>query len=316
MYTTTLTESLSPRGKLLLLRKYSENSLSHSPALSEKMYACTLCGRCEEACPSHTEIPVLIQSWREHNPYNETVLNPLVESIQKQGNPYNREQWERETWHISHDEDAGTVYFPGCTTSLFQPGVATSFMKIMEDRIPLFIMDDRCCGSILAKTGFREESERVIQDTVDFLSERGIKTVITSCAGCYSFFLEYPWNVTVLHTSQVLTRFLDELNPHPLQTTYHDPCHLIKTTVTSQPRQIVKTLSEYTEKSDQRCCGAGGGLLLNFRELADAICRSLLAQSSFQTMVTACPFCLYHMKRNTLRKILSLEELAASCLTE
>lgn len=316
VYATTLRESLSPRGKLLLLRKCAQGSLDNSAAISEKMYTCTLCGRCEDACPSHVKIPAVIRSWRENNPFNEAVLRPLVESVYEHGNPYNRQQSERNTWHLYHDEDSDTVYFPGCTTSLFQPQVATSFMEIMKERMPLYILDERCCGSVLAKTGFKKESQHIIQDTVDFVSERGIKTVITSCAGCYSFFLEYPWNVTVLHTSQVLTRYLDEFHPHSLQTTYHDPCHLMKTRVTAQPRRILKTLSHYVEKPHQSCCGAGGGLLLNFQELADAICRSLLAQSSFQTMVTACPFCLFHMKRNTFRKILSVEELVTSCLTE
>jgi len=316
VYSTTLIESLSPRGKLLLLRKYTEGTLTDPAVLSEKLYACTLCGRCEDVCPSHTHIPAAIQWWRETHRFNQSILQPRVDSVDRYGNPYSQPQGARTAWHPNHDPDADTIYFPGCTTSLFQPHVATGFMNLMEGKVPVHILDDRCCGSVLAKTGFREESQKTIQKTVDFVSERGTKTLITSCAGCYSFFLEYPWNIEVYHTSQIIDRYLDELHVHSLHTTYHDPCHLIKTAVTAQPRRILKTLSQYTEKAEQSCCGAGGGLLLNYQELADTICRSLLAQSPYHTLVTACPFCLYHMKRNTLRKIISIEELAASCLTE
>ncbi|KYK36166.1 MAG: hypothetical protein AYK19_09285 [Theionarchaea archaeon DG-70-1] len=314
VYTTTYTESVSPRGKLLLLRKYAEGILKDIQPLSERLYTCMLCGNCEEVCPSKTEITAAVKNWRNHHPFNDEVLVPCAESIFEKGNPYNEHQSEREKWCTTHNADSATAYFPGCTTSLMQPQVAASFVSIMKDRMPLHIVDDICCGSLLSKTGFKEESERIMERNIEYFKDKGIKTLITSCAGCYSFFLEYPFNIKVLHTSQVLNSYLNEFYPQGTRTTYHDPCHLVRNSVTSQPRHILKTLSKYTEKETQNCCGAGGGMLLTFRELADAICKNMLKGSTPNiTLVTACPFCLYHMKRNSFHKIVSLEEFVALC---
>ncbi|MBU7046380.1 MAG: (Fe-S)-binding protein [Theionarchaea archaeon] len=315
VYTTTQRESVSPRGKVLLLRKYEEGILTDPLPITERVYTCTLCGKCEDACPSKTKITRIIKTWRNNYPFNFKKLSSVVVSVLEKGNPYTFVQSEREKWYTGQDPDSSTAYFPGCTTSLMQPQMAEAFMTIMEGRMPLQVIDDVCCGSILSKTGFEEEAQKIMKKNIDYFKERGIKTVITSCAGCYSFFQEYPFSVKVLHTSQVISQIVPELQSQSFQTTYHDPCHLVKNSLTTQPRYVLKELSEYTEKDSQSCCGAGGGMLLNLRELADDVCRNMLKGSDpSNTLVTACPFCLYHMKRNSFHRILSLEEVVASCI--
>lgn len=314
VYKTTLRESLSPRGKLLLLRKYEEGVLTNELPVTERLYTCTLCGKCEDVCPSKTPITAAIGTWRNNHPFGNEELLSAAASVRELGNPYHGSHSERTKWYTGCDADSSTAYFPGCTTSLMQPHIAVGFMTAMKDRLPLQVIDDVCCGSILSKTGFHEEAKQTIERNTEYIKEKGVKTLITSCAGCYSFFLEYPFNIKILHTSQVISGYLDELAPQDVATTYHDPCHLVRNSITFQPRHILKTLSDYTERESQGCCGAGGGMLLNFRELADSVCRNLLKDANpFINLVTACPFCLYHMKRNTFHRILSLEEFVASC---
>jgi Fe-S oxidoreductase len=315
VYATTYRESMSPRGKLLLVKNFAEGILTDPAAITKRVYTCTLCGNCKDACPSKTDIPSVIKEWRNTHPYQDTVLESCVKSVFEKGNPYNKAQSQREMWYTGDDTDSSTAYFPGCTTSLMQPQIAESFLRIMKNRLSLQIIDDVCCGSILSKTGFEEESKRIIEKNIEYFKEKGIKTLITSCAGCYSFFLEYPFNIKVMHTSQVITEYLDECNPQPIRTTYHDPCHLVRNSITFQPRHILKEISEYTEKEHQMCCGAGGGMLLTSLKLADSICSTMLRDSApNRTVVTACPFCLYHMKRNSFHEMLSLEEVAALCI--
>jgi Fe-S oxidoreductase len=315
VYSATYNEAFSPRAKSILLRKYAEGLLdSHS--VTERLYTCTMCGKCEDSCPSHAKITQAVRAWRATHPLENNVLLQSVRSVHDTGNPYARPQPERESWlSLPADPEADTAYFPGCTTSLMQPQIAQSFMRVVRDRMPLQVIDDVCCGSLLSRTGFLAEAQDVMERNITYFEDRGIKTLITSCAGCYSQFLEYPFNIRVLHTSEILNTYLSEFEPQPLRTTYHDPCHLLRNSITSQPRRILKTLSSYTEKESQSCCGAGGGMLLNFREVADSICRTMLRDSLPDvTLVTACPFCLYHMKRNSFHKMVSLEELVASCI--
>ena len=312
VYQATFTESVSPRGKLLLLKKCKEGVLTDPAPITNRVYTCTLCRKCEDACPSKTEITTVIKDWRNSHPHES--LYKSVHSVLEHGNPYQRPQAEREKWLTSEqDENADTAFFPGCTTSLLQPCIAQSFLQVVNE--PLQIIDDVCCGSVLSKTGFYKEAQEVMEKNIHYFKERGIKTLITSCAGCYSFFLEYPFSIKVLHTSQVLLDYLSKLQPQKMVTTYHDPCHLVTHALTAQPRYLLKTLSTYTEKESQVCCGAGGGMLLTSTELADLICKNLVKEFNPRiTLVTACPFCLYHMKRNTLQKVLSIEEFAASCI--
>lgn len=302
----------------MLLRKHAEGFIDPE-SVTDRLYTCTLCGRCEDVCPSKIKITEAVQTWRNNHPFKNDALHSFVASVFEKGNPYNELQPEREKWFTQHrintDPDADTAYFPGCTTSIMQPQIAESFITFCKDRLPLQVIDNVCCGSVLSKIGFPEETQEIMERNIEYFKDRGIKTLITSCAGCYSFFLEYPFTVKVLHTSQVLNNYLDELEPNSMHTTYHDPCHLVRNSITSEPRHILKMLSSYAEKESQSCCGAGGGMLLNFRALADSICSEMLKGFDIdQTMVTACPFCLYHMKRNSFRRMISLEEFATSCI--
>ncbi len=314
VYGATYREALSPRGKCVLLRK--ELEILNSESVTEQLYTCTLCGRCEDVCPSKIKIVDIVQTWRNSHPFKNAVLDSAIASVFEKGNPYNEMQPQREKWlqGLGTDPDADTAYFPGCTTSLLQPQIAHQFITFVQDRLPLQVIDDVCCGSVLAKTGFLIKAQQIMERNIEYFKNRGIKTLITSCAGCYSHFLEYP-SIKVLHASQVLIRYVDELEPQSFLTTYHDPCHLVRNSVTSEPRHILKTLSMYNEKESQSCCGAGGGMLLNFRDIADFICSQMLKDSHPDvTMVTACPFCLYHMKRNSFHKMISLEEFVTSCI--
>ncbi|MBU6996773.1 MAG: (Fe-S)-binding protein [Theionarchaea archaeon] len=315
VYSATYSEALSPRAKSILLRKYAEGLLDLQ-SVTERLYTCTMCGRCEDVCPSHAKITQAVKTWRAAHPLENHTLRQSVQSACEMGNPYTRPQSERESWlALSSDPEADVAYFPGCTTSLMQPQIAQSFMRVVKDRLPLQVIDDVCCGSLLSRTGFLAEAQEIMERNITYFKTKGIKTLITSCAGCYSHFLEYPFNIRVMHTSEILNTYLDELEPQPLCTTYHDPCHLLRNSITSQPRRILSSLSSYTEKESQSCCGAGGGMLLNFREVADSICRTMLKNSLPDvTLVTACPFCLYHMKRNSFHKMMSIEELVASCV--
>lgn len=314
VYAATSLESLSPRGKLLLLRKFEEGVIDDPYALTSRLYACTLCEACQNACPSKTGITEAIKNWRNTNHLNQEMWNSTIKSVIEKNNPYQKQQNERNQWNSTENKDSSIAYFPGCTTSLMEPQIAINFVNFMQDRLHFQVIDDLCCGSILSKGGFQKESQKVVEQNINYFKENGVETLITSCAGCYSFFLEYPFNIKVLHTVQVLSDYVDELTPSSLSTTFHDPCHLLRNSLTSQPRYILKTLTQYTEKKTQSCCGAGGGMILNYNELADNICKSLFDTSNIDTMITACPFCLHHIKKNNPdKKIISIEELVAVC---
>ncbi|MFX1475971.1 MAG: (Fe-S)-binding protein, partial [Promethearchaeota archaeon] len=96
--------------------------------------------------------------------------------------------------------------------------------------------DEYCCGSPILRVGARKQALELMKANVERLKKRGIKRLVTSCAGCYNMFkVEYPrflqTDFEVVHTSELLDSMLQkgELTlptKVPLKVTYHDPCHL------------------------------------------------------------------------------------------
>lgn len=88
---TTQYETEYPRGRVKMYRKLSEGEVAPSQKLAEHMLECTLCGRCDELCPS--DIP-LHEAFREmrtelaQQGFTLPAYKKLEEDIVKNKNPY------------------------------------------------------------------------------------------------------------------------------------------------------------------------------------------------------------------------------------
>jgi len=84
VYKVILKETVSPRGKSILLKK---------DVLDKIFYLCTLCKACERECPAQVRLSEVIREAREMLVENnmETEANKkMIDNIRKFGNPFGK----------------------------------------------------------------------------------------------------------------------------------------------------------------------------------------------------------------------------------
>lgn len=339
VYKTEITPKFEPffsRGKNVILKGLLWGDLSLSKELSEIIFQCSLCGSCEEFCfNAHNEsIEFSQEKWMKQVEVFEALRADLVEAgfaLESQKgmnkamvellNPYGRDNIEKEDWQNELDfkiknannEASDILYFVGCTAALTPQiqEVAIATAKILDKLdidFSIFGGDEVCCGSVAMRTGNREAFDYIAEKNVNLFRERGIKKIITSCAGCYRTLKKDYGNklegIEVLHTIEFLDEYFRENDVElkkldNIVTTYHDPCHIGRHMgLYEEPRNILNKISKLVEMKTNRqgalCCGAGGGVKKGFPELSleMAINRIKEAEETGATLlVSTCPFC-------------------------
>ena len=209
-------------------------------------------------------------------------------------------------------------YFRGCTAREKETSIQKATEKLLDIAgVDYHILEDeKCCGSVLLRTGFFNEAQRQIKKNTEVL--KGEK-IITSCAGCYKTLKEDYEGLDVIHISQLLDELIRDgklnLEKGELDVTYHDSCHLARhMEVFDEPRNVIGALANLVEMENNRenslCCGAGGGVKSAYPEIATQMARTRIDQAmdtGCKTLVTACPFCKLNLSNDEL-EVLDLTE--------
>ena len=210
------------------------------------------------------------------------------------------------------------LYFRGCTAREKLTGIQKATEKLLNlADVDYHILDDeKCCGSVLLRTGFIKEAQEQIEKNSDVF---GDEVILTSCAGCYKTLKEDYENVNVIHISQLLDDLINEgkldLTKTDLNVTYHDSCHLGRhMEVFDEPRDVIESIADLVEMENIRenslCCGAGGGVKSAYPEIASQMAKSRIEQvkdTGCETLITACPFCKLNLANDEF-EVLDLTE--------
>ena len=210
------------------------------------------------------------------------------------------------------------IYFRGCTAREKETSIDDATEELLKlAGVEYRVLDDeKCCGSVLLRTGFIEEAMEQIQKNTEVLSD---ELILTSCAGCYKTLKQDYDNLDVIHISQFLSQLIDEnkLNFHKkdLDVTYHDSCHLGRhCNIFDEPRNVISKLANLIEMENNHenslCCGAGGGVKSAYPEIASQMADSRISQAidtGADLLVTPCPFCKLNLKDRGL-DVLDLTE--------
>ncbi len=297
------------------------------------LYECSTCGQCHYVCPSYIDTVELWEGIRKsivsagYGPLENQAA--LTSSVKSYDNPWLQPRSVRDKWakrakkqkqipkvpkNISK-EKAEVLYFVGCTASFDVniKEVAVNTVKLLnacDVDFGMLGVKEKCCGSVLLRVG-DPEYERLAKENIETFNGLGIKTLVTSCSGCYkTISQDYPkvgeMNFEILHMVQFIDRLIQEgkiefKREVPMKVTYHDPCHLGRAAgIYDAPRRILKSVPgvEFVEierhHENSRCCGAGGGLKAGFPEvqqkMSQARVRDAVATGATD-FVTACPFC-------------------------
>ena len=210
------------------------------------------------------------------------------------------------------------IYFRGCTAREKETSIADATEELLKlaDVEYRVLEDEKCCGSVLIRTGFIDEAQKQIEKNTELLSG---ELILTSCAGCYKTLKQDYDDLDVIHISQFLNTLVDEkkldFNKKDLKVTYHDSCHLGRhCNVFDEPRNVISNVANLLEMQNNRenslCCGAGGGVKSAYPEIASQMADSRISQAietGADLLVTPCPFCKLNLKDRGL-DVLDLTE--------
>lgn len=313
----------SLRSRLFGVKPISDDEIKD---LADSAYHCTMCGRCMESCPFGFQTHELWTSVRgvvndlDANPSNVEMLGDMLEESQ---NPYGLDTDMRLDWtdytdldEIPEKDQAEIAYFVGCTTAFKGANhevafAVASILNNLKEDWTLLGEEEWCCGSPNLLSGDEHGAKKYAEHNVSVLESRGVKKVITGCAGCFRVFKwEYPKllgrepKFDVIHTVEYLRDVLAsgklKADSAKLKVAYHDPCELSRLGgVLDAPREALRYLVgdfiEFSEHGvDVRCCGGGGLLQATNNDIRLAIAKRRLDEAvelGAEILTSACPAC-------------------------
>lgn len=354
VYRETGWESLTPRGKVYILKhliakdslldkvlgKRVTDFLTNRGQISleeamDKLYTCTLCGRCETIC--HVDIDFHkyweeIRKWMVENGIkppkntidmydniaNKEYKNPFMEPVQK------RDEWYRDEYKLPKKAD--TLYFIGCMTSYHEYQILLNSLKVFKSSGLNFTTlgpDEMCCGAVNTMTGQWDNFKTIAEDNIKQIKNMGATRVVTGCPACYRAFKKYrdfvEYDFKLLHTTEMVAELIEagklvftkEFKEKNLPVIYHDPCELGRISdyegkgIFDAPRYILKNIPgidnilEFSNnRMDSVCCGGGGGMKAVNYDLGMNIALRKIDEAielSAKTIVSACPNCKAEM---------------------
>ena len=328
VYNTTLSEKDYAGGRNRILKSLSKKNIKFDKeGIIDSLYRCMLCGNCRTVCPVGIDTLEVFQTYRRTAVRKGVMpekLNALRNSIKEKGNPFMESGTDRFNWCAGDACNEGSIayergkelynkiqsgtykpedsshlvgYFVGCTSAYRNNELVSATCRVLDKMGVEFIVfpEEKCCGSVLFRTGVEDDAIEFVNYNVDMIRELGIKEIIFSCAGCFSTFsTEYPKFINgdlgfaLNHIVQFIPRVVKEKNlkiryksrtkENPLIVTYHDPCHLGRyCDVYDEPRELINMIEgiKLIEMKHNRemswCCGAGGGVRALYGEISTDI---------------------------------------------
>ena len=301
---------------------------------AKDLYACSTCMQCHFVCPVLIDTVELWEKIREcivdggHGPLD--TQKDLVMKTKNYDNPWGQPRSSRARWgklakkkkriqEVPKDiskTKAEVLYYVGCTASydnnVEEVGINTvNILNCADIDFGILGNKEKCCGSVLLRMGDRESYERLAKENIQQFNDLGIKTLITSCAGCLKTIkMDYPkvgeMHFDIKHTLEYVVDLIKEgrlelKNKLNLKATYHDPCHLGRHAgCFDAPRELLGLIPgiEFVEmernRENSRCCGAGGGLKSGYPDMQNDISQKRVAEAlttGATELVSACPFC-------------------------
>jgi heterodisulfide reductase subunit D len=306
---------------------------------SETVYRCTLCGRCQQTCPSGIKLRDLWLSLRQdlvHSAAYPKTVDMIRENVAGSHNVFDEDNEERGDWvedlrdppeHGYVKDKAEVVYFTGCVAAYFPmaqqiPRALSAVFDAAGVDFTLLAEEEWCCGFPLLGAGLRDNLKEPIAHNIDAVQAKGARKVVFACPSCYQMWREhYPHDFEIYHVTQYIHQLITTgqlpLKQLDLTVTFHDPCDLGRGSHEyDAPRRVIDAIPgvKLIEMSHNRenclCCGGGGNLEMMDSKLSGEIAKAKIDEvtaTGAKVVVTACQQCVRTMNTYVRRNKLSLE---------
>ena len=250
------------------------------PVHPDVLWSCTNCGACVEQCPVDIEHIDHIANLRRFQVLAESdfpsELSGMFKNLEVKGNPWGRNNSERQTWIdearrdgidvpiLGEDEtDFEYLFWVGCAGTFDDAGKKTTravveLLHTAGVHFAVLAKGETCTGDPARRAGNEFLFQQLAMENIATLNDaftgvpRGRRKIITTCAHCFNTIRnEYPdfdGHYDVFHHTQLLNRLVREklLTPVPRgpknrkPITYHDPCFLGRhNKIFDPPRELI-----------------------------------------------------------------------------
>lgn len=221
------------------------------------------------------------------------------------------------------------AFFTGDALNYFYPDAGADLIEVLtQNNVEVHIPKNQsCCGIPVLVHGDIETARSLARNNIDVFDQCGVDYLITGCGSCggawqhdyVEILASDPvygpkavyWAERAYDISTFLTKIVRFRKPEGrLNTvvTYHDSCHLKKSTnVSKEPREILGSIPGVTFKEMSQpdaCCGSGGSYVLTHYETASGIGRRKaedINQTGAEVVSTGCPACMMQLLDNLNR---------------
>jgi glycolate oxidase iron-sulfur subunit len=278
-YEDSLTEGMSARGRLKLVKSLMSGELELSPLLSERLFSCILCGACSSVCPLGINIPELIHKGRHLLKKRDkrrrfmryllkfsTTWPDLSFKILSMGQdflipflskrriiPFNPDIPDQpfhalEQVHKVPKKKGRVAIFTGCSVNYLFPHLGESLINVLQSLGYEVVLpkDEVCCGAPLRALGMEEEAAELARNNHRVFSRLKVDAILSLCPTC-TLTLKYEYMTLIgkgLDKATDISVFLEDklerVDTIDRTVTYHDPCHLqYSLGVKKEPRDII-----------------------------------------------------------------------------
>ena len=301
-YQVSQHEAESPRGRISLVKAFSEGQLNASASLEIHLQSCTGCMKCQQICPANVPYQEIIDSGRYlyrrklnfcaklHQKISLAVMThqwghrllSLLSAAAKLAPTKNR--FARLLRLANHSDviDSTTTnqhcvtILPGCTGSLFDQQTLNSVITLLSHLNIHATIPDKlmCCGALAQHSGHPQQAQKQTSIISHYLNQHNVTEFISFASGCGRQLNDHvaddkhqhkdiiSWLVS---SSKFNTAKFDALSQRVL---VHNPCTLKD----DEAENVIKLLSLIPKiqllefNDDIFCCGAGGMQLISPKE--------------------------------------------------
>lgn len=326
-YTWGSFESYGARGRIAIARALLEGDLEPDETLIERVFACTECRACAQACFKYIDTVKVYAAMRADLAERGLLppqLSFAAEQLAQTHNLYGKPAGERISWLSDRswvDRPARYAFFVGCTPALVRRSLARDTYVVLEASGLEFTIlgDEWCCGHPFLAAGQRQRAAETLDHNVRELARLGVEQVIFQCPGCMRTFREdgpdllgQPLPFQVVHLTEWMAQQVEAgrlrlgVYQPGMVVTYHDPCTLGRGLgIYDAPRTIIgavpgmRLYETHRHGPDAYCCGAGSFVRYDYPGLCDQTGAERwdeIVATGAQMVLTACPACLTQLQ--------------------
>ena len=317
------------RGRLRMAQSFFENDADINLTYLEHAMQCSLCGSCSVHCPVDIPLFEIWHAWRKdlvqagyvlpaHQRAADNVAQHYSIFGPRPARPgYAARAGGKQATPAQEERKVDVLYFPGCQTNRKARGIGQATASLLS-KLNLdyaVLEEDACCGYPLYDIGQMEIARKTALRTIEKIKSYQPDVVLTTCIGCYrALTVVYPNDlglevgVQVQHVHDFFPKLIQgKLQSVSRKITFHDPCIMGRHMgLYDEPRSLVTSIpgvelvEMYSHREHGLCCGAGGGVLGAFDEIAAQVAIERLQQAAAagaEQLVTSCPTCVVNLKR-------------------